>query len=177
MKRTCQECQQEYENKDQRSKFCTRSCAATYNGKMHPKRKRTNKCRACNELITSGFTFCDACITNGKHLRNGTKVENRTLGEEITAKKHRGANMYDHIRQHAARVMKNEQRVCQCGYKHHVEVCHIKAIKDFDLTTQISTINARTNLIHLCPNCHWEFDHGILKLVLPASGASGNKPL
>ena len=46
-----------------------------------------------------------------------------------------------------------------CCYDKHVEVCHIKPIGSFDGNTKISKINSYNNLILLCPNCHWEFDH------------------
>lgn len=51
-----------------------------------------------------------------------------------------------------------------CGYDKTVNVCHIKAVSDFDDEATIGEINALSNLIGLCPNCHWEYDHGILKL-------------
>lgn len=51
-----------------------------------------------------------------------------------------------------------------CGYSHHVEVAHIKAVSEFDDNTLISEINSIDNLIGLCPNHHWEYDNGIIKL-------------
>ena len=51
-----------------------------------------------------------------------------------------------------------------CGYQNHIEVAHIKAVSEFDDDVLISEINSSDNLIGLCPNHHWEFDHGILKL-------------
>lgn len=51
-----------------------------------------------------------------------------------------------------------------CGYTNHVEVAHIKAVSEFPNDAPISTINSITNLIGLCPNHHWEYDNGILKL-------------
>ena len=51
-----------------------------------------------------------------------------------------------------------------CGYTKHVEVAHIKAVSEFSNETPISTINSITNLIGLCPNHHWEYDNGMLKL-------------
>ena len=51
-----------------------------------------------------------------------------------------------------------------CGYDKHVEVCHIKSISEFDKTSLISEINSLDNLIYLCPNCHWEYDHKIISL-------------
>lgn len=51
-----------------------------------------------------------------------------------------------------------------CGYHHHVEVAHIKAVSDFDDSATIREINSINNLIGLCPNHHWEYDNGILEL-------------
>ena len=51
-----------------------------------------------------------------------------------------------------------------CGYTHHVEVAHIKPVSSFNETATIREINSIDNLIGLCPNHHWEYDNGILKL-------------
>lgn len=51
-----------------------------------------------------------------------------------------------------------------CGYSNHVEIAHIKAVSEFDGDAEIKEINSVDNLIGLCPNHHWEFDHGMLKL-------------
>ncbi len=51
-----------------------------------------------------------------------------------------------------------------CGYDKYIEVCHIIGISTFNENTLITQINSIDNLIALCPNCHWEFDHGLLKL-------------
>jgi len=165
----CLNCKTEFVNSDKRSKFCKQSCAAVYNNKLFPKRKRLRKCKNCDNLVKSGRTYCETCVSKKIHfckngmIKNGL-IEDRTLEEEVFLKKHRGANRYDHIRQHAQRVMKDEKRACQCGYDKHVEVCHIKAIRDFDLKTKIKDINSKENLVLLCPNCHWEFDNGLLTL-------------
>ena len=71
------------------------------------------------------------------------------------------------IRKDARKVFfeKNPKPVCcVCGYQHHVDVAHIKAVSEFDDDTLISEINSIKNLIALCPNHHWEFDNGILTL-------------
>ena len=52
-----------------------------------------------------------------------------------------------------------------CGYKIYTEVCHIKAVADFEEVATLSEINSPDNLIRLCPNHHWEFDHKLIKLV------------
>ncbi len=51
-----------------------------------------------------------------------------------------------------------------CNYDKHVELCHIKAIKDFPQTATLKEVNCKENLIQLCPNCHWEFDNGLLDI-------------
>lgn len=49
-----------------------------------------------------------------------------------------------------------------CGYSKHIEVAHIKAVSDFEDSATVREINSIDNLIGLCPNHHWEYDHGIL---------------
>lgn len=59
----------------------------------------------------------------------------------------------------------NQHPKCEvCGYDKHVEVAHRKAVSDFDDDTTIREINSIGNLIGLCPNHHWEYDHGILEI-------------
>jgi hypothetical protein len=41
-------------------------------------------------------------------------------------------------------------------------------ISSFADDTPIDVINAPDNLLALCPNCHWEFDHPV--------GVEGNDP-
>jgi len=52
----------------------------------------------------------------------------------------------------------------KCKYTLYVEVCHIKPIRDFGPDAILNEINNPDNLVYLCPNCHWEFDHGIFQL-------------
>ena len=51
-----------------------------------------------------------------------------------------------------------------CGYDKHVDVAHIKAVSEFSQDSTIREINLLTNLIGLCPNHHWEYDHNLLDL-------------
>ena len=57
-----------------------------------------------------------------------------------------------------------EPKCAICGYSKHVEVAHIKAVSEFDDDATIKEINSLSNLIGLCPNHHWEYDNGILKI-------------
>ncbi|MFW9927963.1 MAG: HNH endonuclease [Candidatus Thorarchaeota archaeon] len=40
----------------------------------------------------------------------------------------------------------------------------MRSVADFDDSESVKDCNAPTNLVGLCPNCHWEFDNGLLKL-------------
>lgn len=51
-----------------------------------------------------------------------------------------------------------------CGYDKHYEICHIKAVSEFDGHAYLNEINDPNNLIALCPNCHWEYDHNLLAI-------------
>ena len=85
------------------------------------------------------------------------------MGDWLTAKS--GPTKYNRIRSHARQLVKQwgwEYKCIYCGYSNHIEVCHIKDIGSFDLATLISTVNDESNLVILCPNHHWEMDHGMI---------------
>lgn len=71
------------------------------------------------------------------------------------------------IRKNACKVFKEsgkEYKCLECGYDKHVEIAHIKAVSEFDGDCYMEEINHIDNLMALCPNHHWEYDNGILKL-------------
>lgn len=54
---------------------------------------------------------------------------------------------------------------CQhCSYDKHVELAHLKAVASFPKETKLKHINHPDNVLVLCRNCHWEYDHGLLLL-------------
>lgn len=166
---SCKECGKSFsknysEAKKSTNNFCSQSCSAVFNNKKNPKRVKTKICKSCNNLIISGKTYCSDCIKIGKHTSIGQFISDRTLAEELQSKKN-DANRYNGIRAHARSFMsKKEQKCFNCNYSLHVEVCHIKAIKNFSLDTLIKDINSEKNLVLLCRRCHWELDNGYLKI-------------
>lgn len=71
------------------------------------------------------------------------------------------------IQKYAKRVFAEyglEGKCAVCGYDKHVDIAHIKAVSEFDDNATIEEINNPNNLIGLCPNHHWEYDHGLLNL-------------
>lgn len=144
--------------------FCCRGCAAIFNNKLHPKKQKINHyCIICKKLLTKKRKYCDDCLKN-KQI-DWTKI---TLKEVIYYSGQMDSNRYARIRDRAKRVYlsSNKPKKCYiCGYDKHFEICHIKPIHLFDLSTPIATVNNINNLVALCPNCHWEFDNGLFKLI------------
>ena len=135
-------------------KFCSQSCAATYNGKKFPKRKKEGSCVTCSTPITRRNKYCKPCVDGQQDARDAQTLQ------EIIYKKHHKSSAFTLVRSRARKQINPKGKSCtHCGYAKHVEVCHIKPIKEFPLDAKVSEVNSITNLILLCPNCHWEFDH------------------
>jgi hypothetical protein len=146
---SCKHCKKEFMPNWGKQEYCSVGCA----NKDNPRRKKTKKCKICQTLIFSDYTYCPKCIEE-----KNEKLSNTPLSSFI--KKINGASKFSQIREQARRIMKNEQQVCtNCGYSKHVEVAHKKDIKSFLPTALVKDVNDKNNLILLCPNCHWEFDH------------------
>jgi hypothetical protein len=154
------------EIKKTQNHYCSSSCAAKINGSKYPKRSPEGNCKECNKPIPSALSFCKECSNFVRSpIKGRFYYDDKTL-EEAT-REGKKASRYCTIREYARKTLSKSgiEKCCQnCGYDKHVEVCHIKSISSFDLTTIIREINDLTNLIYLCPNCHWELDKGILKL-------------
>lgn len=139
-------------------KFCDKSCAASHNNRVSPKRKRKNVCRKCPAKIRSNRKHCEAC-----HEKLLSSYNTRTLDECVGLRT--DANRYRNIRNAAKRVILDRPQICICcEYDKHVETCHIKPIYEFIGSATVGEINHPDNIALLCRNCHWEFDHGLLKL-------------
>ena len=146
----CKSCSKDTNN----PKYCSRSCSAIHTNKTYIKRKRTKKCRLCDNLIVKNRVHCSDCLKR-----------DRTLGElKNNGSKYRCA-VNNCIRYHAKQKCRNRKQVCaSCGYDLHVEVCHIKPVSSFNDSSLESEINAKNNLILLCRNCHWEQEKGLLDI-------------
>ena len=111
-----------------------------------------NKCD-CGKQKTKKAKQCQKCANN-----NFIKFE--TLEHTLKYREKYGQSAaFAAVRSRAKTVMKHITSCQECGYDKHVEVCHIKPIASYDIKTPIDTINDPKNLLVLCRNCHWEFDH------------------
>lgn len=144
--------------------FCSRSCAAKYNNVTKPKKVKTKTCKVCGKFIYVNRTYCPECIVK-------PRINPETPIGDLFYEKRRSAR-YAKIRNYAKSITKTwEQKCIQCGYVKHVETCHKQPISTFDPKTPVGVVNCPDNLILLCSNCHWELDHGLLKVNF--SGSEG----
>lgn len=167
IKNQCNHCGNETTN----PKFCSRSCAAKETNKT-PKRKLERKCSNCDSIVRNWrSSLCE------KHFQiyisnKRTTLENLTLNDYVNReciKNLHPSSKFAHIRGLCRSWNKDKTSLpCyNCGYTKHVELAHIKAISLFDLTAKLGEVNHSNNIVQLCPNCHWEFDNGLLILVFP----------
>ena len=157
-------------------KFCSRSCSAKETNKI-PKRKLKKQCASCENLIRNHrSSLCEhhyqESIKNRKEY-----LQNLTLNDYVNRKcikKLHQSSKYVHIRGFCRSWNKDKSKLpCHaCGYSKHVELAHIIPLNRFPLTATIGEVNASTNIIQLCPNCHWEFDNDLLDLVFPEQSKS-----
>lgn len=153
--------------------FCNRSCAATHNNKgvvRNPRKIRT--CTRCPNTFTVSDTpgtrtiLCSDCkeqyILSMEH-------KNKTIGEYRNMLSVKGKHVswaHAHIRSFNRSWNKILTKLpCQnCLYCKHIELAHIKPITSYEDHITLSEVNDPENILALCPNCHWEFDNGYLKL-------------
>jgi hypothetical protein len=144
-----------------------------------------NICKFCNKILevkdhqkvsyvrTKEFcnTRCSALLREQltkkpKYVRIDKTMATRTKGE-LFENRSNYQSARTAIQRHARFVFKEQEPnpSCQvCNYSTHVEVAHRQSVSSFPSETLISEINSISNLIGLCPNHHWEFDNGVLKL-------------
>lgn len=182
----CKNCNKEFnksitEIKKHPNHFCSRSCSATFNNKG--KQRNPPKiliCKHCNSEYTyskknNTHSFCTTCFSKTELIRGKSmnliseQIKLLTIGEYRNKESVKGKHkswLHAHIRNFCRSWNKDIAiNGCQkCGYKNHIEFCHIKAISEFDDTATLSEVNSPLNILVLCPNHHWEFDNNILKI-------------
>lgn len=140
------------------NKFCSRSCAASYNNKLYPKRKRIKwTCTICKKEIKRKRKYCKLCNPQNKDY---SKITIREIKDSNGFK----CNHFSQIRELARRIMRqsNLNNDCIICDEKETVVCHIKEIRNFSDDDYISTVNNIKNLVYLCRNCHWKLDHGMI---------------
>ena len=166
----CKKCNKHFEYKNRtyyKRRLCDDCKSGNYERFIGDK---TSKCKSCGKEIQCtkikdrynvyrAIKTCDEC--KGKN-----KIDNKTKGECFENKKY-WQMARSQITKNARKIyiFNNGERKCfVCGYNTYVEICHKKAVKDFEDSVTIREINDINNLVALCPNHHKELDLGLLKL-------------
>lgn len=153
--------------------FCSRSCSTSYNNRKRqigPSKKKCCRkhCDNCVEIWTDNL-----CKKHKEERTTRLATGNPITVGELRNKKsvlnqHRSSrhNLLGHrARYHLKHLL--SVSCFRCGYSPHVELCHIKPLRDFPDGALVSEVNNECNVVPLCPNCHWEMDHNseLLKLI------------
>lgn len=154
-------------------KFCSHSCSAKYSNRNRT--INTDKvCPDCGGVKKKESKTCWNCYLKKVQKVKIDKITGKKEYFIATSTKEKVMNKHSNwwrsripIAKHARKVYKNSGKpfVCSvCGYTTHVQICHIKGVAEFDNNCLISEINNINNLVALCPNHHWELDHGFLSI-------------
>jgi len=165
----CETCGKVIEVKDgekvstaKRKRFCDRACAASHNNRNRkPRSQSSRSCPRCGGLRSARAQLCQKCQAEA-----ATLIATVTKGE-LKNSRNGYQNFRSAIRQHAMAAYVRSGRPLRCSvcdYAAHVDICHIQAVSAFPDDALISEINSPENLVALCPNHHWEYDHDLLKL-------------
>ena len=141
-----------------RKVFCDQSCSATFNNRQRETKVRIEKNKESKPKVKNEeskpkkekFDYILGLSKKDLFEKHGIYYRFRAV-----------------IRKHAHYIFNKyhkDQKCEVCGYNTHVEVCHIKSVSSFSDDTLITEINSIDNLVGLCPNHHWEFDNGKIKL-------------
>lgn len=167
----CLNCEKETTN----PKFCSRSCAAIFNNRNSPPRNPPTEkfCIRCERSLgvfangskPGGWSrICDDCkIRKPRNIDWDleTKESLRGMGNSNFG----GRFPYIRTLSRKKYIKSGKSMQCYvCKYDLHVDVCHIKDVKEFPDDALIKDINHIDNLVALCKNHHWEFDNGHLSI-------------
>lgn len=178
MKVICLQCHKEFDKKPNQVRktpnhFCSRQCSGKYNTTGHtrhnPKIRTCKKCQGKYSTVGKhrSLHFCQKCAV--KTCNKAEVTKSLTIAyffSRPSVKDKHPSWRASHIRLLNREWNKNLRKLpcASCGYDKYVELAHRKAVSSFPLTATLGEVNSANNAIQLCPNCHWEFDKGFLKL-------------
>lgn len=152
---SCTNCAKEFKRSPSQAKkvknhFCGRSCSISFNNigrQRNPPKPRKQCKKILKTAEIKNLTIAD--IRQKKSLID--KHPSWISGYVRLYNRSWNRSLYD--------------LPCQkCGYSLYVELAHIRAISKFPPTATLGEINDPSNILVLCPNHHWEQEHGFLLL-------------
>lgn len=167
MEKICVGCSQKFETNINSKKYCNKKCATAFNVKAH-RMKKKRLCYKCNSVyILPTSKSCKRCSNNLEIMEHCKGMTLKDYREKISVKGKHPSWINSHIRSfnRSWNSVLTEHPCQKCYYLFHVELCHIKPIASYPIDTKLSVINDPNNILVLCRNCHWEFDHELLTLL------------
>ena len=158
-------------------RFCSRSCSAVNSNTVSPKRQLEGVCESCGKPIKSNIKQCNICRRNSRSVyfifdENLMPTINPTVCiSDLPINKNSKYNYYSSkirqlSRRYADYLLGTNNRSCSvCGYKYFTEICHIRPLTDESTDTLLKDIISFDNMVILCPNCHKEFDNGMISIL------------
>jgi hypothetical protein len=124
-----------------RRKFCCYSCSARYSNTHRIRSHKPKIAKPPKQRPPAHFGVTKGDLFNRRKNYQSARSTIRDHANDIYCKSH-------------------TTLACErCGYDKHIEVAHRRSVSSFPSTAFIAEINDPSNLIGLCPNCHWEFDN------------------
>jgi len=151
-----------------RKRFCNNSCSVRYRNSSISLERVCLECGCPYETPKlrnrrSRSKYCPSC----RSIKISRQRKVKRSKQEVFAVSKNWTAARAYISRHARYVYEtsgNEKSCAICGYAVHIEICHIHPVHEFPLETSVEEINRLSNLVPLCPNHHWEHDHGMLHI-------------
>ncbi len=138
----CKNCNSDLIGKDKRNKFCSKSCAVTFNNKL--RQSKASNCLECNKSLRGtekGRLFCS------KYCQHQYKKKEKHLQIEL------GIGVHTERTLKAYLIHKHGEKCMECGWNKTHPITN-KVPIELEHIDGVSENNNLENLKLLCPNCH-----------------------
>lgn len=162
------------ELKNFQTKFCSRSCSASHNNVVHPRRALEGVCVVCDSPCSKGYKRCKTCIAKGTAVENAELkkrgIENKTVKKDnykcefvsynaLKASKWvdgtwsgaTSTGLSGTIRAYLLDI--NDYKCSLCGFDTPHPLDN-RTILEIDHIDGDAMNNTAENLRVVCPNCH-----------------------
>lgn len=157
----CIECNNPFETKDNRSKFCSRKCSAIYNNKLRGTLSEEHKSKISASL-KNWYSKNEPKSSGDKH--------SKAVGKSTKGKFKKPESILEVSKRTTSKILKRLNFSCSnCNWNE--EVCDIHHIKP----KEFGGTDEHTNLSYLCPNCHRKAQKGLLKNIINLQEQIGDK--
>lgn len=144
--------------------YCSVQCSGRNNG-SHNRPRQIRRCRVCNTaVVTNRRRVCDDCKVTQRY---SSRPDWSAITLQELRDRYSISQYHAKLRGMSRSEYKRHDKAMSCkvdGYSLHVDICHIRDVRDFPMTAAVSEVNHIDNLVALCKRCHWEFDNGYLEL-------------